>query len=418
MLKEFQPGDIVKSCPYLEMGSCFSTDGIYCCVHGTQRSPKLISSEDIKSGKLNYEFIVEKRKELFYSINDENDHSSDNCKFCSNLIEKKFEDVCFDYLGGQKLPAGFNIQHYTECNQRCKYCLWTKNNFFVKPEYEILHYFDIFKEKGKIRGGNWVDFSGGEPAMLKNFDEILDYLIDINFGQVVVYSNCVKFSQSIFNALKQDKIILTTSVDTGVASIYKKLRGNDTFSKIISNLIKYRNSGTHGLWLKYVICEENRNDDSLWSFLITMMALKPNNIMICPDFPYDDKRVSDETVDFAAKLWVLVEKHLNMTPIDYTSTFGAPEWVKYHEDLNKSIDEYRKKIEIEPLDNIFYLYNSVLEKNDLTTKLENDLNKIKYNINKLAWWIPIRKWRDNFRNKMLNTDQTRPDQTRPDQTRP
>ena len=147
-----------------------------------------------------------------------------------------------------------------------------------------------------------------------------------------------------------------------------------------------------------------------------MMALKPNNIMICPDFPYDDKRVSDETVDFAAKLWVLVEKHLNMTPIDYTSTFGAPEWVKYHEDLNKSIDEYRKKIEIEPLDNIFYLYNSVLEKNDLTTKLENDLNKIKYNINKLAWWIPIRKWRDNFRNKMLNTDQTRPDQTRPDQT--
>ena len=23
-------------------------------------------------------------------------------------------------------------------------------------------------------------------------------------------------------------------------------------------------------------------------------------------------------------------------------------------------------------------------------------------VNKLAWWIPIRKWRDNFRNKMLN----------------
>ena len=24
------------------------------------------------------------------------------------------------------------------------------------------------------------------------------------------------------------------------------------------------------------------------------------------------------------------------------------------------------------------------------------------NINKIAWWIPVRKWRDNFRNKMLN----------------
>ena len=40
----------------------------------------------------------------------------------------------------------------------------------------------------------------------------------------------------------------------------------------------------------------------------------------------------------------------------------------------------------------------------------------KKTIDKIAWWIPIKKWRDNFRNKILNTDQTRPDQTRPDQT--
>ncbi len=39
-------------------------------------------------------------------------------------------------------------------------------------------------------------------------------------------------------------------------------------------------------------------------------------------------------------------------------------------------------------------------------ELLNELNKIKVNFNKLindlAWWIPVRKWRDNFRNKMLN----------------
>ncbi|CRF35684.1 glycosyltransferase [Brachyspira suanatina] len=39
-------------------------------------------------------------------------------------------------------------------------------------------------------------------------------------------------------------------------------------------------------------------------------------------------------------------------------------------------------------------------------------------INKIAWWIPIRKWRDSFRTKFKIEDQTRPDQTRPDQTRP
>ncbi|WIH87730.1 methyltransferase domain-containing protein [Brachyspira pilosicoli] len=40
-------------------------------------------------------------------------------------------------------------------------------------------------------------------------------------------------------------------------------------------------------------------------------------------------------------------------------------------------------------------------------------------VNKIAWWIPVKKWRDNFRSRFkMRPDQTRPDQTRPDQTRP
>ena len=39
-------------------------------------------------------------------------------------------------------------------------------------------------------------------------------------------------------------------------------------------------------------------------------------------------------------------------------------------------------------------------------------------INKMAWWIPIKGLRNNFRSKFKIEDQTRPDQTRPDQTRP
>ncbi|WP_157143926.1 methyltransferase domain-containing protein [Brachyspira pilosicoli] len=41
------------------------------------------------------------------------------------------------------------------------------------------------------------------------------------------------------------------------------------------------------------------------------------------------------------------------------------------------------------------------------------------NIDKIAWWIPVKKWRESFRAKFkVRPDQTRPDQTRPDQTRP
>ena len=64
------------------------------------------------------------------------------------------------------------------------------------------------------------------------------------------------------------------------------------------------------------------------------------------------------------------------------------------------------------------IYNQNIEISNLKANLENKNNIINNIINTISWWIPIRKWRDSFRNKMLNKDQTRPDQTRPDQTRP
>lgn len=49
--------------------------------------------------------------------------------------------------------------------------------------------------------------------------------------------------------------------------------------------------------------------------------------------------------------------------------------------------------------------NNIRTLSNSKDELSNELNKIKANFNKLindlAWWIPIRKWRDGFRNKFL-----------------
>ena len=75
------------------------------------------------------------------------------------------------------------------------------------------------------------------------------------------------------------------------------------------------------------------------------------------------------------------------------------------------------KVEVENIEKIKAYSNFDKSKYIYMFDLEKILKRIN-NIDRISWWIPIRKWRDNFRNKMLNTDQTRPDQTRPDQTRP
>ena len=79
--------------------------------------------------------------------------------------------------------------------------------------------------------------------------------------------------------------------------------------------------------------------------------------------------------------------------------------------LNNKIEENKNWVRLFGIYNDkYYIYIYILG-----IKIIIKINKDK--INKIAWWIPVKKYRDNFRNK-FNTDQTRPDQTRPDQTRP
>jgi organic radical activating enzyme len=342
-IDDLKPDDSVLSCKYIEKGSCFSLDGIHCCVAGTVESPLIITAEELRGGKVDYDLVVQRRRELFSAINGFSEGPTDPCRTCANLKPKKYRDVNFEYLGGEPLTAGMNIQHYSECNQRCTYCTFTTSDNFVKSQYEILPYLEMFRKQGKLRGNNWIDFSGGEPSMLKNFDQILNYLLDNSLGTVVVYSNSMIFSQSIYNALKQNRIILTTSLDAGTATTYKNVRKMNGYSQVLRNLIRYKNSGTRGLWLKYIVTDLNRTEDDLWGFVTAMLALKPDKIQICPDFPYGAREISAETVDFAAKLFHILERVTGMKPTDYSTDFGDPKWLKYRQDLAKAIEELAER---------------------------------------------------------------------------
>ncbi len=345
-MANLRPDDLVKSCKYIEMGSCFALDGIRSCVHGTINAPLLVTTEEMNRGVVSHELVVDRRRKLFAAINGFCEGETGACKTCANLKEKPYKHVDFSFLGGEPLTAGMNIQHYTACNQRCLYCCYAQQDMLIKPQYNPIQYFELFRKAGKLRGNNWIDFSGGETTLLKNFEEIVNYLWDHKLGTVVVYSNAAVFSPVLYEALRKNRVILTTSLDTGIASTYRKLHGIDSFHKVLSNLIRYRNSGTHQLWLKYVICESNRSEDDLWSFVLAMIALRPNKVMICPEFPYQASEVPEATVKFAARLSYSLEQLVGISPVDYTTDFGDPLWAKYHQDLCSALAEIRNQ---EPL---------------------------------------------------------------------
>ena len=361
MEKEFKSNDIVKSCPYIESGVWFNVRGMACCCLSTFTSPEIVTSEEINSGKATYDFIIQRRRELFEGVNGLREMDTGSCKECSSLKEKLYKDVNFEYLGVHELPSGFNLQFFTSCNLRCTYCIYTIQDNFVKPQYDIIPIIELYRKRNKIKSNNWIDFNGGEPTLLQNFDEILNYLLDNNIGTVGVYSNCVKYSQSIYNALKDNKIYLINSIDSGTATTYKKLHGADVYNKVVENLIRYQNSGTNNLQIKYIVCDNNRTDDDLYGFLFLILSIRPGFVIISVDFPYGDKEIPLESAVFTAKMWYLLEKFGGITPMIQSdqASGGDPKFGLFSKKIR---EEYKRLKDANDFEKDWSLYKVKYEK--------------------------------------------------------
>ncbi|WP_157149800.1 polysaccharide pyruvyl transferase family protein [Brachyspira pilosicoli] len=91
-----------------------------------------------------------------------------------------------------------------------------------------------------------------------------------------------------------------------------------------------------------------------------------------------------------------------------------------NESLNNTANTIFNKISNNGLNNwikLFGIYNDINYIYLYLFGIKFSIKATKSNIDKISWWIPVKKWRESFRNK-FRPDQTRPDQTRPDQTRP
>src|ERR1043166_8252563 len=161
-LVDLKPNDIVKSCKYIEQGSYFGLDGVRPCTMGTIRGPLLAPPEELNRGGLTHEMVVQRRRELFEALNGLREGETDPCSTCAYLKEKPYKDVDFTFLGGEPLPTAMGFQHFSACNQRCTYCIFTVEDNFIKAQYDPIKYMELFRSAGKLRGNNWIDFSGGE----------------------------------------------------------------------------------------------------------------------------------------------------------------------------------------------------------------------------------------------------------------
>ncbi len=237
------------SCEYVQHGFNVDYEDIkMCCFNCHEGGGRQILIDNYHGEMIDWnKFFKEKRK--MRELNKKG-IILERCKGCIFLKEREWDDE--DYINYMV----FN--HWTQCNCKCKYCFTNEQSdyFNARKNYNMYPVIKKLADMGKIRGGGEIGFGGGEPALLPEFEPLLNLLLDSGCDNIRVHSSGVKYSKAIERGLAEGKVTLVVSVDSGTSETYTNIKRVNHFNKVWENLKQYADSQTFDKYkakTKYII---------------------------------------------------------------------------------------------------------------------------------------------------------------------
>ncbi|HIS87953.1 TPA: radical SAM protein [Candidatus Avigastranaerophilus faecigallinarum] len=250
------------SCSNIQNGLRFEYNCIkLCCFMGSNTPEPLYLKKDYYGEKLNWNELIDTINVI--RENQKNGITDPHCKGCFGLQEQDWDD--------NKKFKWIQIAHWSECNCNCTYCYRLQSDF-VKPKkrYKIM---PIIKELDKLDMIDYngeLAYSGGEPASLREFDEITNFFIKKGEKLIMVHTNGIKPVKSVLKGLKTDTMSVTVSVDCGDREKFKQIKQVDAYNKVIDTLKKYvkaQGSNRKMVRSKYIIIpnvNDTKEDINKW----------------------------------------------------------------------------------------------------------------------------------------------------------
>ncbi len=226
------PKEPFESCEWLEYGLDFQATVIQSCcfaVVGGKHCP-VLSRENYRGQLLDFEKMF-RAKWAMRQIQ-RSGHTNRECIGCENLRKDNWSD--------EHIINRITLCHWRHCNSRCTYCYTEPQKAFNnawKP-YNILPVIQDMIAQGVLARNPSIDFGGGEPTILKEFEELVALLIN-HGASLHVNSNGIKFSPIIKESLSQNKIRVTVSVDSGTKEVFQKIKQVNVFERVWENLRRY-----------------------------------------------------------------------------------------------------------------------------------------------------------------------------------
>ncbi len=223
-------------------------------------------------------------------INDIRDDKHNACSKCPHLKygfwpkTVKLDTVSF----GTNQPGDV-------CNYKCVYCFAENQLGRLKNDTDGYTTYEILRQLSQMPEFDTSDFSiqlsNGEFCANKYCDEIFDVLLSTKW-KVSFVTNMSIYREKFAEFLKTGRAkSVQASLDAGTRETYKKVKGLDTFDKVIANLKKYPLKDVN-FRLKYIFLEGiNDNEKDIDGFYEVVKEVGCKTMILSSDLfkPYTPK---------------------------------------------------------------------------------------------------------------------------------
>lgn len=286
-------------CDFIDSGINFERWGVYVCcktAHEGGGLPVLAQSyKDFDFEKI-FELKSKWKKQMAKG------DIPAKCKGCPNIYETEelTDDLSFKFV---------DINSFVNCNSRCIYCdVWSAEGF---QETSLLPKFNELFEKGLLKNSSYgyIQFAGGEPALMKDFEKIVDLCLKNGMKRYIVNSNGIKYSEGINRLIAEAKTNLCVSLDSGTAETYKKIKQVPCFDKVVANLKRYAESQKDSQSLvksKYIIIPDiNDNLSEIDKWYELSLSLGINFVVLDVErewFKQNNRKINDKIKELIAHI--------------------------------------------------------------------------------------------------------------------
>lgn len=318
------------SCYFVENSLIFHPFEIFhCCIPVRGKFGSTLIAK-YKGGPLPLDKIRESR-EKYRNIITENS-PEEHCHNCHYRDKKDWDS--------KYLFSNLHFNHSLLCNLNCSFCAQRCGPIEDKlPRYDVFPIVKQIVDSGLLNPESYIFWAGGEPTLLKDFEESFDLMMSYGITRNEIATNSTIFSEAIYKNLKSNgRLILKTSIDCGTPETFVDLKGKDLFFKVWENLGRYAETGGD-VGAKYIITHRTISQKDLTGFVDMMKTTKISHAVVDLDHNLKPEQVTNDLIRAAAFLYYKLTSIGVNTRCGMHSTASAPNFKKDVENYNiKKLD--------------------------------------------------------------------------------